>query len=357
MAFFHLHKTNMKSSFIDTLKTSQETNTAVAEKQEEAQVAEEIVESEEGEEQEYEEPKGISEDVLKSLGNKESFLQNLQDRQREKEEAEALAEQEQEEEESEEEEEDGEEEEEPGEEPEPEKVSFSIGDQVFESIEQVNQHLAAKEAEYAEMQKEITEVRTFVEKISEPELLSVLEYVSLGHSFRVALVKAGFDESLFDVELEDPDAKDLVKAQIERDQAIERSRKEQEKLQKNMEASNKTLSEFQSKEGFDDTVKEKLVTKMAKFHEEVLNGVVSTEFLEIFAKGLNYEKAVEKAENKGEVKGRNEKITIERKKRQGDNIPQLGRGSQNSLPPKTSKLTNLVTIPSGSFMEMLKNKR
>lgn len=232
-------------------------------------------------------------------------------------------------------------------------VTFKVDDQDFDSPEAVNSYIKQVKAEKDELQAEVDEIRGFVEKISDPDMLEILKYVNMGYSARVALVKAGFDESIFNIEEGDIDAKELVRAQIEREEAIKAQEKEQKKLQKNMELSNTNLTEFATTKGFDEAKKTTLVNQMAKIHQELLSGLVTKETLEIFSKGLNYETAVKQAAEVASIQAKNEKIVTERAKKQAATIPQLGRG----VPAERKQLKDYVRVPTGSFMDKVKARQ
>jgi hypothetical protein len=339
----------MKQSFLDSLneKSESQESTDVIEAAVETTQEENVpLEVDDSPEEEYEES-AISEDTRKQLFEKGSFIEKIK-------EAGKLQAQEEEEQQEDEEYEDSEEQEEEQEE-EPEKpVTFEVEGQTFNSIEEVNTHIQAIHEEKAELQKEVDEIRAFVEKVSDPELVEVLRYVAEGYSYRAAMVKAGMDESIFEADAEDLDAEQLWEAKQERKRQAKEYAKQQEQLQKNMEASNNVLSDFQTEQGFDDRVKDDLVKVMSEFHSNTLNGIVTKESLELFLKAVTFEKALKKAQETGEIQGRNAKITIERKKKDGDGIPRLGRGISAETTIREDRLKQIVNIPSGSFMDKIK---
>ena len=355
----------MRNSFVDQLKSQkapeeapvETTQTAVAEAdQENPQNTEDPndeVESSAQEQEDQDQPTEISEELRDKLMNKNSLTKKLEEARKRREaeqKAQEEAEQEQEEEDA---EEDQEEEDE-----EQEEVTFQVGDQTFKTLDEVNAHLKEFEAKQKELEEEKAEIQGFVEKVSDPELVEVLSYVAQGHSFRTAMVKAGLDESIFQVEADDVDAEALVEAKLERKKQLKENEKRQKELQTNMEQSNTVLSEFQKEKGFDDKVKENLVNAMADFQSKAMKGLITKDSLELFLKAINYEQAVQKAEQKGEIKGRNEKITIERKKKEGDRIPSLGRGLDATSPaPQKNNLSDLVRQPASSFTQLLSKNR
>jgi hypothetical protein len=367
---FYSKPTNMKTSVMDQLKAKESRNESQEQAENQTQVAEaEMSEQQEftGEEaEEIEEPveSKISEEARKQLSEKSSFMEKLKMAGQSKEEAQLEPETELEEE-VEEEEIEATAEEQEAEEVKAQPFELEVDGKKFDSIEAVKAHLNEVAEERQTLQKEVDEIRAFVDKVSDPELLEALSYVAKGYSFRVAMVKAGMDESIFNVDTDDEDAEDLVRAKIERKQAAENHAKEQEKLRKNMEESNKALQEFQAQEGFDEKVKNDLVGLMTRIHSELLNGLVTKETLSIFTKALNYEKVVKKAEEDvktakevGKIQGMNEKIAVERKRKQGDGIPQLGRGiNATEVRKPTSDLARHVSVPANSFMEKVRARQ
>lgn len=347
----------MKNSFVEAIKSNQEERSAMEEQStpEQQDLTSQEDEGEyddEGEEQEQE--SDISDDLRKQLSGKESFTKKIQEAQaqREAEEAAAL--------EAEEAEEENEAEEKAEAEQEKEVQSFQVGEQTFNSIEEVNGHLQAKQQEYDELQTEVDEIRGFVEKISDPDMLEILKYVSQGYSARVAMLKAGLDESIFQIEADDEDAEALVRTKIERKQAIENQKKEQAKLEKNMQVSNEHFAQFKTEKGYDDQRMDSIVKAMTEDVQNTLNGLVSKRLFDIYDTYLNYDTNLKKAKEQGAIQGRNENITIQRKKQQGDSIPQLGRGLDNSgaAPAKRNKLSEAVNLPASSFLDIInKNRR
>jgi hypothetical protein len=355
----------MKTSVMDQLKAKESRNESQEQAENQTQVAEaEMSEQQEftGEEaEEIEEPveSKISEEARKQLSEKSSFMEKLKMAGQSKEEAQLEPETELEE------EIEATAEEQEAEEVKAQPFELEVDGKKFDSIEAVKTHLNEVAEERQTLQKEVDEIRAFVDKVSDPELLEALSYVAKGYSFRVAMVKAGMDESIFNVDTDDEDAEDLVRAKIERKQAAENHAKEQEKLRKNMEESNKALEEFQAKEGFDDQFKNLLVSKLTKAYSEMYSGLVTTEIYEIFAKGIKYENAMKKAEEDvktakevGKIQGMNEKIAVERKRKQGDGIPQLGRGiNATEVRKTTSDLARHVSVPANSFMEKVRARQ
>lgn len=238
-----------------------------------------------------------------------------------------------------------------------EPIEIEVEGKKLAGVDAIKEYLGTVAEERKALAEEKQQIQDFVEKVSDPDLIEVMRFVAEGYAFPIALVKAGLDESVFDLEnLEETDKETLVRAKIERENQIKEQQKAQKRLQKNMEESNKALAEFQTSEGFDDKVKQDLVGLMSKIHAELLDGLVTKETLTLFARGLNYKKAIEEARETGEIAGRNAKIAVEKAKAERGIVPQLGKAIPQEKPKQRSKLSELVTVPPTSFMEKLRNR-
>jgi hypothetical protein len=72
---------------------------------------------------------------------------------------------------------------------------------------------------------------------------------------------------------------------------------------------------------------------------DLLSGKLNKKLLSILWQGRNYESEVQMAEDRGYVKGKNEKSVIAKKERLGDGLPQIGSSSATS--PKSSEKFNI----------------
>ena len=234
---------------------------------------------------------------------------------------------------------------------------LEINGQKFESIEEVSTHVQTLEEQIRTFQDNEEKIVKILDEV--PEFSYLLKNLAKGDSLRVALVKAGFGPEDFNIEDEtEADAESLVQAKIERKQAIQAQKKQQKAFEDNMASSEKVLKEFQEKNGMDDATRDKMIAKISQFSQDLTEGKISEEALSHWAKAINYESAVQKAAQSGEVKGRNEKIFIERRKEKGDRIPALGRGtSLDAVPEPRNRFNDIVTMPSGSFMDKLKRNQ
>jgi hypothetical protein len=194
-----------------------------------------------------------------------------------------------------------------------------------------------------------------------PELTSVIQNLAKGISLRVALIKAGFQPEDFSVSDDDDDAEELVKAKLERQEQSKKRREQEQAIQNNIKQSEKAIQKFQETKGIKDSVKEKFLNEVHTMFESVMDGKVTENLLESFWKALNYENDIKKAEDRGMVRGRNQKIVAEKRKKSGDGLPKLNGSTAKNNPKKVEKdgfadsLDRGVSKRPSGFLDILTN--
>jgi hypothetical protein len=243
----------------------------------------------------------------------------------------------------------------------PQAIAIEIDGQKLESAEAIQEHIQTITAKTQELETAVSEYKQNEAKLIEildavPEFGGIISSLATGDTLRVALIKAGFGPEDFTIESEsEEDAEALVQAKLERKRAIEEQRKIQKQFEANSTKSEKVLEEYKSKNNLDDKTGEKIVQAMADFVKNAMDGVLTENALDLFRKAVVFENAVQKAESQGQIKGRNEKIVIERQKRNGDGIPALaGRAPMNDTAKKPSKLGGLIRQSPTSFTQLIK---
>ena len=101
-----------------------------------------------------------------------------------------------------------------------------------------------------------------------------------------------------------------------------------EQQQANLAKSEAAMQAFKEDKGMDDASFEGFIGKVYDTLENGFMGELTTEFMEIFYKGLSYENDVRKAADAGLVEGRNQKIELENKAEIGDSLPNLSDTSK-----------------------------
>jgi hypothetical protein len=242
----------------------------------------------------------------------------------------------------------------------PPALSLEVDGQKFETVEAIADHVKTLSEKSKQLETAVSEYQANEAKLIEildnvPEFSSIISSLATGDTLRVALIKAGIGPEDFSIESEtEEDAEALVQAKLERKRAIEEQKKIQKQFSDNSAKSEKILEDFKAKRGLDDKTSQKVVQAMADFVQKSMNGILTEDSLELFLKAVNFETEVERAETKGQIKGRNEKIAIERQKRAGDGIPALGGRSLPIAEKKPNKLEGLIRSSPTSFTQLLK---
>jgi hypothetical protein len=160
---------------------------------------------------------------------------------------------------------------------------------------------------------------------AEPITVEILKDILKGYDIKQALTKYFNKEELaaaYDVGEEKTDI-ELELAKKERIKA----KKEHDDFMASLEQ-NRTESAKQQKDFFDEVQmpKEKRVEFLGKIDQylnDVYHGKISKEFYYMMMKAFDYEKSVDDARKQGEIKARNEKIELEKEKKQGDGLPSI----------------------------------
>lgn len=239
-------------------------------------------------------------------------------------------------------------------------IAIEIDGQKLESVEAIQEHIQSIATKTQELETAISEYKANETKLIEildsvPEFGGIISSLATGDTLRVALIKAGFGPEDFTVESDlEEDAESLVQAKLERKRAIEEQKRAQKQFQENATKSEKVLQEFKEENNLDDKTSEKVIKAMADFINKSTNGILTKDSLTAFLKVVNFESEIDRAETRGQIKGRNEKIAIERQKRSGDGIPALGGRSLPIADKKPSKLSGLIKQSPTSFTQLLR---
>lgn len=151
----------------------------------------------------------------------------------------------------------------------------------------------------------------------------------------------------------DPDSDDyneIVKAEAERQEEIDRTRKQQEEFDANLEKSEVNFEAFAKENGMDEKAFEKYFQDV--YHvllNPIMAGDYTPEVLQRLKKAIDYDVAVADAEAAGRAAGRNEKILAQKFGTDKENImPSLaGKTRNNDIPDREQS----VFIPRQSVLE------
>ena len=167
-----------------------------------------------------------------------------------------------------------------------------------------------------------------------PRVLEAVRLLTQGYSDVAAFAAAGIiSEDM--VPEDDKNLKDVVKANLKREEARVANQKRLEKLEQNAKKSQEVLSEWKKERGISDARYKEFEGKVSDF----INFFIEADFtdksrIDLLYDGFYAKEKIQKAEDTGRIKGRNEKIVIGKKKKNGDGIPKLN-GLQS--PPRNEK--------------------
>lgn len=159
---------------------------------------------------------------------------------------------------------------------------------------------------------------------SDPRSASFISEWANGGDPAMILVKMFGGDNLKDA-LDDPTkAEEFAKANKEYLDRVSENKKYEEQYKKNIQTTVDNLDEVQKKHGLTDDQTDEVLKQWSDMISDGVNGLASVDVLEGVLKSLNYDKDVKKADEEGEVRGRNTKIEEKlRHKKQGDGMPQL----------------------------------
>lgn len=171
----------------------------------------------------------------------------------------------------------------------------------------------------ADMEANETLVQTFNDH---PDILEAVRYLTKGYSSEAALAMAGIlDSSL--VSEDDTNYENVVKSKLDREKAKKEAAKQQETLKANEKKSQAAIREFQTSRKLTDAKNKEFMGKFEAFVDRVINLDIDQEMLDFMFSGFYAKELQAKAQDQGRIQGRNEKIKINKAKKNGDGIPKL----------------------------------
>jgi hypothetical protein len=167
---------------------------------------------------------------------------------------------------------------------------------------------------------------------AEPQILEVIKDMVAGASFREALSRHFSPDELTPQE-GDPDHEGWKKNSEARDKKRSDMEAYEKTKAENSEFSTKEIQAFAKENNLSDEDAEKFLNDVGSALDDIYQGKITKSFLNSMFKALNHEKDVKVAEATGEIKGKNEKIEVQKeqaKKPKGDGLPALGGGEKSS---------------------------
>lgn len=166
-----------------------------------------------------------------------------------------------------------------------------------------------------------------------PELYAVIQDLQEGKPLEVALAANIDIDSLKPLEGEEMYA-DYEAARNARKERKAKADEYRASFTKNAEESKQIISDFFSEVAFDKEQGEAFANKIDKMIADYTNGIVTREFLDVFYRAMNYEKAMESAREAGAIDAKNARIDAERERAEAetDGLPTGGSAVGVTMP-------------------------
>jgi hypothetical protein len=133
---------------------------------------------------------------------------------------------------------------------------------------------------------------------------------------------------------------------------VERVAKEkeyEEAYKANLAESMSNLEKMQQEQGMTDEQADELVQFLVGIYQDVVMGKFTPEALEMARKALHHDEDVATASHEAEVRGRNEKIEVEKKRMKCSGLPDANAGGsvqeEVEVKPKSSTAAWLSSVP------------
>jgi len=201
---------------------------------------------------------------------------------------------------------------------------FEVGEDEDEETK-----LVANVNELVEYQKKNKEANQAVMEALEasPVISKILSEIMQGSDEIEAFARNIDLDDIKPVEGE-PDMEKWNQAKEDRKKRLEAETKMREEWNANMTQTTNNLSEFVKEKGFNEDQSNDFAQKVDNVLTNILNGKMDKAFLEAMYKSFNYDQDIKKAQEAGEVKGRNEQIEVKKeKKSEGDGLPDIKKQS------------------------------
>lgn len=175
-----------------------------------------------------------------------------------------------------------------------------------------------------------------------PELALIVGDMKRGVPFATALARYVDMEDLAPIEGE-PDYAEYEKSLTERRAKRAADKEREEMLRTNTEKSAEDILAYLEAKGWSEEHRSNFDAWFTDLAKRIGEGRLGKDEMDIFVKGYEYDEAVARAEDKGKVAGRNEKIEAKRKVQ--ENVDELPEGGTTSKPStSTPKQRQVIDI-------------
>lgn len=163
-----------------------------------------------------------------------------------------------------------------------------------------------------------------------PELALIIGDLKRGVPFATALARYVDIEDLAPIEGEE-DYEDYEKSKADRKAELQSKKEREDMLRTNAEKSAEEILDYLENKGWDEARRADFDSWFEALVARLSENLLGKKEMDIFVKAYEHDGAVERAEEKGRIKGRNEKIETKRKLQENvDELPEGGTTSKES---------------------------
>ncbi|WP_455498622.1 hypothetical protein [Coprobacter sp.] len=209
--------------------------------------------------------------------------------------------------------------------------AFDSDDVFYDTLVEYDSHLCDR---YEKLRDDQTKLATLF--ISNPKMGGFISDVIGGEDALVACVRY-FGKDVLECANDENRMAQLRKENDEFLARMSKNRAVEKEMAENWEHSKRAISRFKESKGMNDDDFDNFLDKVHHICEHVFMSDFTPDVLEILFKGINYDNDLGCAEKAAEVRGRNERILLEKKQTEGDSLP--GLQNNRSVKEESENLT------------------
>ncbi len=194
-------------------------------------------------------------------------------------------------------------------------------DALFDALEEYDAYRESRYKRLADDQGKLSNLF-----ISNPRMGAFISDVIGGEDVLVACVRY-FGKDMLDCAGDEGLMNEVRKANDEYTARMARFNELDAQMRDNLHRSTRSMERFKAAKGMGDDEFEQFLDRVYHLCNHVFMGELNEEVLGLLFKGLNYERDLSCAERDGEVRGRNARISFEKRERRGDSLPPLRGGN------------------------------
>ncbi len=199
-------------------------------------------------------------------------------------------------------------------------LQFDDDGALFDALEEYDAYREARYERLANDQGKLSKLF-----IANPRLGAFISDVVGGEDVLVACVRY-FGRDMLDCAGDEVLMNKVRKANDEYMARMSRFNELDAQMRENLQRSTRSMERFKAEKRMSDEDFERYLDRVYHLCNHVFMGELNEEVLSLLFKGLNYDQDLSCAEHEGEVRGRNARISMEKRERRGDSLPPLRGG-------------------------------